>query len=116
MACRSRFVQVRLLPAAGLLLAGCAVRPKCVRPAAPVPPAYKEAPQAYKSDVIWKPAQPGDSARHTTWWELFGDDQLNSLERQVDVGNQELKSAESHFREARALAGFARAAAFPPPG
>src|ERR1700733_1773243 len=113
MACRSRFVQFRLLPAAGLLLAGCTVGPNYVRPAAPVTPAYKEAPQAYKSDVIWKPAQPGDSARHTPWWELFGDDQLNSLERQVDVGNQELKSAEARFREARALIGFARADEFP---
>jgi NodT family efflux transporter outer membrane factor (OMF) lipoprotein len=115
MACPSRFVQFRflLLPAAGLLLAGCTVGPNYVRPAAPVTPAYKEAPQAYESDVIWKPAQPGDSVQHTPWWELFGDDQLNSLERQVDVGNQELKSAEARFREARALIGFARANEFP---
>src|ERR1700728_3336381 len=115
MACRSRFVQFRLLllPASGLLLAGCTVGPNYVRPAAPVTPAYKEMPQAYESDVIWKPAQPGDSVRHTPWWELFGDDQLNLLERQVDVGNQELKSADARFREARALIGFARAEEFP---
>src|SRR6202020_1776013 len=96
-----------LLPAAALL-PSCMVGPNYVRPAAPVTPAYKEAPQAYRSAVIWKPAQPGDSARHTPWWEIFDDDQLNSLERQVDVGNQELKSAEARFREARALIGFAR--------
>jgi len=115
MACRSRFVQFRLplLPAAGLLLAGCTVGPNYVRPAAPVTPAYKEAPQAYESNVIWKPAQPDDGVRHTPWWELFGDDQLNSLERQVDVGNQELKSAEARFREARALIGVVRADEFP---
>jgi NodT family efflux transporter outer membrane factor (OMF) lipoprotein len=115
MQCRSRFLHFRLLfvPAAALLLAGCMVGPNYVRPAVPATPDYKEAPQAYKSDDIWKPAQPGDSARHTRWWELFGDDQLNALERQVDVDNQELKSAESHFREARALVGFARADEFP---
>src|SRR5277367_880792 len=115
MACRTRFAQFELLlpPAAGLLLAGCTVGPNYVRPAAPVTPAYEEAPQAYESDVIWKPAQPGDSVQHTPWWELFGDDQLNSLERRVDVGNQALKSAASRFREARALIGFARADEFP---
>ena len=102
-----------LLPAAALLLPSCMVGPNYVRPAAPVTPAYKEAPQAYESDVIWKPAQPGDSVRHTRWWELFDDEQLNSLEQQVDVGNQELKSAEARFREARSLVGFARADEFP---
>jgi len=112
---RSRFSHFRfmLLPAAALLLAGCMVGPNYVRPAAPVTPAYKEAPQTYKSDDIWKPAQPGDGVRHTRWWELFDDEQLNSLEQQVDVGNQELKSAEARFREARALVGFARADEFP---
>jgi NodT family efflux transporter outer membrane factor (OMF) lipoprotein len=102
-----------LLPAAALLLPSCMVGPNYVRPAAPVTPAYKEAPQTYKSDDIWKPAQPGDSVRHTRWWELFDDEQLNSLEQQVDVGNQDLMSAEARFREARALVGFARADEFP---
>ena len=112
---RSRFSHFRfmLLPAAALLLAGCMVGPNYVRPAAPVTAAYKEAPQTYKSDDIWKPAQPGDGVRHTRWWELFDDEQLNSLEQQVDVGNQELKTAEARFREARALVGFARADEFP---
>src|SRR3984885_12241584 len=112
---RSRFSHFRfmLLPAAALLLAGCMVGPHYVRPAAPLAPAYKEVPQTYKSDDIWKPAQPGDSARHTRWWELFDDEQLNSLEQQVDGGNRELKSAEARFREARALVGFTRADEFP---
>src|ERR1700723_9966 len=112
---RSRCSHFRFLPlpAAALLLAGCMVGPNYVRPATPVTAAYKEAPQSYESDDIWKPAQPSDSAQHTRWWELFDDEQLNSLEQQVDVGNQELKSAEARFREARALVGLARADEFP---
>jgi NodT family efflux transporter outer membrane factor (OMF) lipoprotein len=103
-----------LLLAAALLLASCMVGPNYVRPGAPVTPAYKEPPpQAYKSDDIWKPAQPSDSALRTHWWELFGDEQLNALEQQVAIGNQELKSAEGRFREARALVGYARADQFP---
>jgi NodT family efflux transporter outer membrane factor (OMF) lipoprotein len=103
-----------LLPVAALLLAGCMVGPNYVRPAGPVTPEYKEPlPQAYKSDDIWRPAHPSDSVLRTQWWELFGDDQLNALEQQVDVANQELESAEGRFREARALVGYARADEFP---
>ena len=103
-----------LLPAAALLLPSCMVGPNYVRPAAPVTPAFKEPPpQAYKGDEIWKPVHPSDGALRTSWWELFGNDELNSLEQQVAGANQELKAAEARFREARALVGFARADEFP---
>jgi NodT family efflux transporter outer membrane factor (OMF) lipoprotein len=103
-----------LLPAAALLLPSCMVGPNYVRPEAPVTPAYKEpSPQAYKGDEIWKPVHPSDGVLRTPWWELFGNDELNSLEKQVAGANQELKAAEARFREARALVGFARADEFP---
>ena len=103
-----------LLPAAALLLPSCMVGPNYVRPAAPNTPGYKEPPpQAYKGDEIWKPVHPSDRALRTAWWELFGNDELNSLEQQVAGANQELKAAEARFREARALVGFARADEFP---
>src|ERR1700723_1344064 len=112
---RSRLMHYRLwlLPAAALLLPSCMVGPNYARPAAPVTPAYKEAPQTYQGDEIWKPVHPSDGALRTAWWELFGDDELNSLEQQVAGANQELKAAEARFREARALVGFARADEFP---
>jgi NodT family efflux transporter outer membrane factor (OMF) lipoprotein len=89
------------------------VGPDYVRPAAPVTPAYKETSPSDRSDDIWKPAQPSDGVLRARWWELYGDHQLNTLEQQVDGANQALKSAEAHFREARALVGFARADEFP---
>jgi len=89
-----------------LLLAGCTVGPKYRRPAAEVPPAYKEVGD-------WKPAQPNDQNLGGNWWELFEDPQLNALELQVNVSNQNLKAAEAQYTQARALVRYSRAAYFP---
>ena len=56
------------------LLAGCTVGPNYKRPAAEVPPAYKEVGD-------WKPAQPNDQNPSGNWWEIFQDPQLNVLEQ-----------------------------------
>ena len=62
-----------------LLLAGCAVGPKYVRPAAPVPPAYKEeGPPATGEGPTWKAAAPADETLRGDWWTMFGDPQLRS--------------------------------------
>ncbi len=46
----------------GVLLTGCTVGPKYVRPAAVAPPAYKElTPENFKDTDGWKVAQPGDA-------------------------------------------------------
>ena len=49
-----------------------------------------------------------------TWWELFGDPELNALEPQIDVSNQNLKAADAQFAQARALVRGTRAGLFPP--
>ena len=87
-------------------LSACMVGPDYVRPAA-------DAPAAFKETQGWKSAQPRDAAIRGSWWEVFGDAQLNTLEAQVDVSNQTLKAAEARVREARALVQQARAALFP---
>ena len=52
-----------------LFLAGCMVGPSYKRPAAPVPPAFKEqAPPEFKEANGWKPAQPADSLIKGKWW------------------------------------------------
>ena len=85
---------------------GCAVGPKYRRPAAEVPPAYKEVGD-------WKPAQPNDQNLGGTWWTIFQDPQLNALELQVNVSNQNLKAAEAQFRQARAVLRYNRADYYP---
>jgi NodT family efflux transporter outer membrane factor (OMF) lipoprotein len=89
-----------------LLCAGCMVGPDYSKPSVPMTAAYKE-------DQGWKLAQPADAIPRGRWWEIFGDPQLNSLEAQVSEANQNVKVAEAHFRQARALIGFARAGLFP---
>jgi NodT family efflux transporter outer membrane factor (OMF) lipoprotein len=89
-----------------LLLAGCTVGPNYKRPAAEVPPAYKEVGD-------WKPAQPNDQNIGGNWWEIFQDAQLNALEAQVNVSNQNLKAAEAQYTQARAALRYQRADLFP---
>jgi NodT family efflux transporter outer membrane factor (OMF) lipoprotein len=92
--------------AAVLSITGCTVGPKYHRPAAEVPPAYKEVGD-------WKPAQPNDQSLGGNWWEVFQDPQLNALEAQVNVSNQNLKAAEAQYTQARALLRYHRADLFP---
>ncbi len=95
-----------LLAVTVLQLGGCTVGPKYHRPAAEVPPAYKEVGD-------WKPAQPNDQNLGGNWWEIFQDPQLNALEAQVSVSNQNLKAAEAQYTQARALVRYNRANYFP---
>jgi len=96
-----------VLPAIVMLqICGCTVGPKYQRPAAEIPPAYKEAGN-------WKQAQPNEQNLGGNWWEMFQDPQLNALELQVNVSNQNLKAAEAQYTQARAVLRYNRAAYFP---
>ena len=95
-----------LTAAVVLLCAGCMVGPDYFKPSVPMTATYKE-------DQGWKLARPSDTIPRGKWWEIFGDPQLDALEEQVSEANQNVKVAEAHFRQARALIGFARAGLFP---
>ncbi len=76
-----------------LLLAGCTVGPKYIKPAVPTTPTYKEeAPGSFKESDQWQPARPGDQISRGNWWEIFGDPELNKLEEQIAGSNQNLKA------------------------
>jgi NodT family efflux transporter outer membrane factor (OMF) lipoprotein len=89
-----------------LSIAGCAVGPKYNRPAVEVPPAYKEVGD-------WKPAQPNEQNLGGAWWQIFQDQQLNTLEDQINVSNQNLKAAEAQYTQARAVLRYYRADFYP---
>jgi NodT family efflux transporter outer membrane factor (OMF) lipoprotein len=74
-----------------------------------VPVAYKEA--AAKEG--WRVARPADAFDRGAWWSVYHDPVLDGLERQVDISNQNLKSAEANFRQAEAIVTQARAGFFP---
>lgn len=109
----------RLLAAAAgaaalVTLAGCGGPPPYKAPAVPLPPAYKEGlPQAFKESKDWKVAKPADALNRGAWWEMFSDPVLTELEQQVAASNQNLKSAEARFRQARAFTREQRSAQFP---
>ena len=89
-----------------LAMGGCTVGPDYVRPTADAPAAYKEMPPA-------KPAQPADAAPRGKWWEVYGDAQLNTLEEQIALANQTLRTAEANYRQAQALVLQSRAGLYP---
>lgn len=102
------------LGSACMLVSGCMVGPKYVKPDVPMAPAFKEAANVPADQQNgWKAAQPSDAAQRGAWWEIFRDSQLNTLEDQVTTSNQTLKIAEAHFRQARAMIGYNRSAEAP---
>lgn len=103
-----------ILAGYAILLTGCTVGPKYVRPSAASAPAYKElTPENFKDTDGWKQAQPSDSTLKGNWWEIFNNAQLNALEEQVNVSNQNIAAAAANFLAARALVRQTRAQYYP---
>lgn len=103
--------------AAAVLLAGCMVGPKYVKPTAPLAPEYKEAhSNGLVNGADWQAAVPADAAQRGAWWVIFNDPGLDALEPRIATDNQDLKAAEARFREAKALIGYYRASLFPAVG
>jgi NodT family efflux transporter outer membrane factor (OMF) lipoprotein len=108
----SRLLSLSL--SAVLIFGGCTVGPKYQRPATQAPQAYKElTPADFSKTDGWKVAQPNDGTLHGKWWEVFNDPQLNALEEQVNISNQNIKSAAASYFAARALVREARAQYYP---
>lgn len=110
---RERIARGGLATLLALALWGCTVGPDYVRPAAPVPVAYKEAWKPGPLTKGWELARPAETIDRGAWWSIYRDPVLDRLERQIDISNQNLKSAEAAFREAEATVTAARAQFFP---
>jgi multidrug efflux pump len=82
-------------------------------------PDYKQptnsAPEKYKATDLgqWKEGRPLDNLPKGSWWEIFGDTNLNNLESQALQANQGLKAAVARVDQARATARVARADLLP---
>jgi len=102
----SALMRTGLLFAGVFFLAGCTVGPNYKRPTAPVP-AKREVAEP------WREASPKDAVPKTSWWTVFHDDDLNSLENNLLGANQTLKVALAHYDQARASAAVQNAQLFP---
>jgi NodT family efflux transporter outer membrane factor (OMF) lipoprotein len=112
----SRFgASLALGAAASLLLSGCMVGPKYVKPAVSLAPVNSTiAVDHFKeTDPNWHPANPADDTLRGDWWTIFNDPQLTALELQVPKSNQTLRAAEANFRAARAAIQISHASLFP---
>lgn len=101
------------LAAAALLVSACAVGPDYTRPSVAVPAHFKSQPPPAPPQTAWKPAAPDDVRIPPRWWEMYGDEELNSLESQVSVSNQSLEASYQAYVRAREQVTVDRSQLFP---
>lgn len=82
-------------------LAGCVLGPDYQRPAIETPEQFRER------------ASEGASLANLSWWELFGDDELQVLIKIALEENKDLAIATARVEEVRARLGFVRADQYP---
>ncbi|HVW67715.1 MAG TPA: efflux transporter outer membrane subunit [Steroidobacteraceae bacterium] len=95
-----------LLAGMSACLAACAVGPDYKRPPVAAADGFKEV-------GGWKPTEPADALARGPWWHIFNDATLSQLEDQVDISNQNVKSAAAAVEQARALVSEAQAGFWP---
>ncbi|HEV8017224.1 MAG TPA: efflux transporter outer membrane subunit [Steroidobacteraceae bacterium] len=89
-----------------LLLGACSLTPPLETPVVPTAAAYKEI-------GPWTQAQPGDRLPRDSWWTLYGNAELDELQKRLIAGNPTLAAALANYGQARALSDQARAGLFP---
>jgi NodT family efflux transporter outer membrane factor (OMF) lipoprotein len=95
--------------ALALVLSACSLAPPLKTPVIPAADAYKEI-------GPWTQAQPADRLPRDSWWALYGNTELDGLEKRLIAGNPTLAAALANYAQARALADQARAGLFPSAG
>src|SRR5271168_5140808 len=89
-----------------LLISGCMVGPDYKRPAATVPTEFRG---VSRDASIAEAASLGDQK----WWDVFRDEQLQSLIRTAIQQNYDVRIAATHVLQAQAQLGITRSNQFP---
>jgi NodT family efflux transporter outer membrane factor (OMF) lipoprotein len=89
-----------------LLVSACSLAPPLKTPDVPTADAYKEI-------GPWTQAQPADRLPRDSWWTLYGNAEIDELEKRLVAGSPTLAAALANYAGARALADQARAGLFP---
>ncbi|HET6552719.1 MAG TPA: efflux transporter outer membrane subunit [Dyella sp.] len=101
----------RLLPLLLVaVLPACSLAPAYQKPdVGPLPASFAGQTQ----DGLWSPAHPADTASRGPWWSVYGNDELDRLEKQLDASNPSLSVALARYDAARALTGQVRSDLYP---
>jgi len=89
-----------------LAIGACSQAPVLSIPAVPVADRYKEA-------TSWSTAQPADDLPRDAWWQLYGDDELNALQRRLVENSPDLAAALARYLQTRAVYDEIRAGQYP---
>ena len=97
------------------LIVGCRVGPHYHAPAPPAvtAPNYKESTVNFQNEPGWKVASPQEAMIRGNWWEIYHEPELNALEEQLNINNQNIKTAFEEFMAARAVIAQARSQYWP---
>ncbi len=90
-------------------VAGCKVGPNYKAPAMPTPPAYSD--EGHNGN--WSSAKPADGSDRGSWWSIYGDAELDKLERQCASSNQSIAAAVQAYEQAHDLVRSNKASLFP---
>ena len=101
----------RVLPLALIsVLPACSLAPTYQKPdVGPLPAAFAGQTQ----DGLWSPANPADSASRGPWWSVYGNAELDRLEKQLDAANPSLSVALARYDAARAVVGEVHSNLYP---
>jgi len=91
---------------AALVLGGCSLAPPLKVPDVPVA-------QSYKEEAPWTKAAPADNLPRDGWWSLYGDSDLDGLEKKLVANSPDLAAALARYREAQAVSDQLRSGLFP---
>ncbi len=97
--------------ATAVLIAGCSLAPEFELPSLAMPSMFKEdASRAHIVEgVYWKQAEHLEQSDRGEWWKVFGQAQLDYLQKQALENNQTLQAAMARLDQARAQARIAGA-------
>jgi outer membrane protein, multidrug efflux system len=102
----SRLARVAAPCVALALLAACVAGPDYRKPEV-------ELPVTWKVDAPWRESRPDDAAPKGSWWQRFGDAQLDTLAQQALANSPSLALAEARLAQSRAVLAATSAAVLP---
>ena len=99
-------LRIALAAAALIALEGCSLAPALKVPDVAVA-------QSYKEEAPWTPAQPADALPRDAWWTLYGDADLDAMQKTLVANSPDLAAALARYRQAQAVSDQLRSGLFP---